>query len=304
LQPQLKGMNMSVIGTNVSALRAANASSRADMGLQKTIERLSTGQRINSASDDAAGNAIATRMTSEVRGLNMAARNANDGISLAQTAEGGLNEVTNMLQRMRELAVQSANGTLSDGDRDNLQAEVTALVSQIGDVAGRTDFNGVGLLDGSNATVTIQTGSAANETVDVTLINATAGELRQFEADGTTQATFRNEADDADVDATVANIDISFADGATAALDILDAALNTVTTAQASLGASQNRLETTVSNITDRVTNITESRSRIQDADFSAESTQLAKYQILNQASTAMLAQANQSQQGVLSLLR
>ena len=295
---------MSVIGTNVSALRAANASSRADMGLQKTIERLSTGQRINSASDDAAGNAIATRMTSEVRGLNMAARNANDGISLAQTAEGGLNEVTNMLQRMRELAVQSANGTLSDGDRDNLQAEVTALVSQIGDVAGRTDFNGVGLLDGSNATVTIQTGSAANETVDVTLINATAGELRQFEADGTTQATFRNEADDADVDATVANIDISFADGATAALDILDAALNTVTTAQASLGASQNRLETTVSNITDRVTNITESRSRIQDADFSAESTQLAKYQILNQASTAMLAQANQSQQGVLSLLR
>jgi flagellin len=280
LQPQLKGMNMSVIGTNVSALRAANASSRADMGLQKTIERLSTGQRINSASDDAAGNAIATRMTSEVRGLNMAARNANDGISLAQTAEGGMNEVTNMLQRMRELSVQSANGTLSDGDRDNLQTEVTALIGQIGDVSSRTDFNGVGLLDGSNASVTIQTGSAANENVTVAL-----GDMRA--------ATLGVDA-----------LDISTAGGATAALTALDTALNTVTTSQASLGASQNRLETTVSNITDRVTNITESRSRIQDADFSAESTQLAKYQILNQASTAMLAQANQSQQGVLSLLR
>ena len=271
---------MSVIGTNVSALRAANASSRADMGLQKTIERLSTGQRINSASDDAAGNAIATRMTSEVRGLNMAARNANDGISLAQTAEGGMNEVTNMLQRMRELSVQSANGTLSDGDRDNLQTEVTALIGQIGDVSSRTDFNGVGLLDGSNASVTIQTGSAANENVTVAL-----GDMRA--------ATLGVDA-----------LDISTAGGATAALTALDTALNTVTTSQASLGASQNRLETTVSNITDRVTNITESRSRIQDADFSAESTQLAKYQILNQASTAMLAQANQSQQGVLSLLR
>ncbi|WOE74763.1 flagellin [Alterisphingorhabdus coralli] len=271
---------MTVIGTNVSAMRAANASSRADMGLQQAIERLSTGQRINNASDDAAGLAIATRMTSEIRGLNMAMRNANDGISLAQTAEGGMNEVTNMLQRMRELAVQSANGTLSGGDRTNLQAEVTALIGQIGDVATRTDFNGVGLLDGSAASVTIQTGSAASETVAVSL-----GDMRA--------ATLG-----------VAPVDISTAAGANTALGLLDTALNTVTTAQANLGASQNRLETTVSNITDRVTNLTESRSRIQDADFSAESTNLARYQILSQASTAMLAQANQSQQGVLSLIR
>ncbi|PIW54038.1 MAG: flagellin FliC, partial [Sphingomonadales bacterium CG12_big_fil_rev_8_21_14_0_65_65_10] len=121
---------MTVIGTNISAMRASSASTSAEMGLSQAIERLSTGKRINSASDDAAGLAIATRMTSEVRGLSMASRNANDGISLAQTAEGGMNEITNMLQRMRELAVQAANGTLSDGDRDNLQVEFTAMVSQ------------------------------------------------------------------------------------------------------------------------------------------------------------------------------
>ncbi|WOE74761.1 flagellin [Alterisphingorhabdus coralli] len=279
---------MTVIGTNVSAMRAANASSRADMGLQQAIERLSTGQRINNAADDAAGLAIATRMTSEIRGLNMAARNANDGISLAQTAEGGLNEITSMMQRMRELAVQSANGTLAAGDRANLQAEVTALVGQINDVAARTTFNGVGLLNGAG-TIAIQTGSGASETVSIATIDATADGLNLTDTTATP---------------AVNTLDISTAGAATTALGTLDTALNSVTTAQANLGASQNRLETTVSNITDRVTNLTESRSRIQDADFSAESTNLARYQILSQASTAMLAQANQSQQGVLSLIR
>ncbi|MEM1132577.1 MAG: flagellin [Pseudomonadota bacterium] len=279
---------MSVIGTNVSAMRAANASSRADMGLQQAIERLSTGQRINNAADDAAGLAVATRMTSEIRGLNMASRNANDGISLAQTAEGGLNEITSMMQRMRELAVQSANGTLAAGDRANLQAEVTALIGQVNDVAGRTTFNGVGLLNAAG-TIAIQTGAGASETVSIATVDATADGLSLTDTGATTPVT---------------TLDISDVAAATAALATLDTALNTVTTAQANLGASQNRLETTVSNITDRVTNLTESRSRIQDADFSAESTNLAKYQILNQASTAMLAQANQSQQGVLSLIR
>ncbi|VAW04618.1 Flagellin protein FlaA [hydrothermal vent metagenome] len=271
---------MTVIGTNVSALRTSFAANQAEMSLAKSIERLSTGRRINSASDDAAGNAIATRMTSEVRGLNMAIRNANDGISLAQTAEGGMNEITNMLQRMRELSVQSANGTLAGGDRANLQTEVTALIAQIGDVATRTDYNGVKLLDGTNASLNIQTGSKATEVVAVTLT---------------------------DVDATalaVNALDISTEAGANSALTALDAALTTITTAQASLGASQNRLQTTVSNLSDRVANITESRSRIQDVDFSAETTALAKAQILSQASTAMLAQANQTQQNVLSLIR
>lgn len=142
---------MTVIGTNVSALRTSYASNKAEMGLAQAMERLSTGRRINSAADDAAGLAVATRMTSDVRGMNAAIRNANDGISLVQTAEGGLNEITNMMQRMRELAVQAATGTLSSGDRGNLNEEVKALQSQISDVAKRTTFNGVNLLN--NGTV-------------------------------------------------------------------------------------------------------------------------------------------------------
>jgi flagellin len=276
----MKGNIMTVIGTNVSALRTLNASRSAEMSLSKAMERLSTGKRINHASDDAAGLSIASRMTAEVRGLNMAVRNANDGISMAQTAEGGMNEIGSMLQRMRELAVQSASGTLTNADRTNLQSEVTELVAQIGDVASRTKFNDVALLDGTNASINIQTGSDSGETVAVTL---------------------------ADVDATalgVAALSVATSAGATAALGTLDTAIDTISSAQATLGAAQNRLQTTVSNLTDRVANISESRSRIEDADFSAETTSLAKAQILNQASTAMLAQANQSQQGVLSLIR
>ncbi|WP_430386861.1 flagellin [Blastomonas fulva] len=271
---------MTVIGTNVAAMRASYASTTAQNSLSKAIDRLSTGKRINSAADDAAGNAIATRMTSQIRGLNQAVRNANDGISLAQTAEGGMNEIVNMVQRMRELAVQSASGTLQNTDRTNLQAEVAELILQIGDVASRTNFNGVALLDGTNATVDVQTGSASGETVAIALT---------------------------DVDATALGINattVATAAGANTALTTIDAALGTLTTAQATLGAAQNRLQATVSSLVNRVTNLSESRSRIQDANFSEESTQLAKAQILSQASTAMLAQANQSQQGVLSLIR
>ena len=274
---------MTVIGTNVSAMRASTASSRAEVGLSQAIERLSTGKRINSASDDAAGLAIATRMTSEVRGLSMASRNANDGISLAQTAEGGMNEITNMLQRMRELAVQAANGTLSDGDRDNLQVEFTAMVSQIDDVANRTNFNGVNVLNAAG-TLNIQTGSSAGEVVTISTYDVTAATL------GVNALVIGDSA-------TPGNVDTD------AALTAIDTALTTVTTAQANLGASQNRLEATVSSLTNRITNLSESRSRIQDADFSAESMNLAKFQVLSQASTAMLAQANQSQQGVLKLI-
>ncbi len=271
---------MTVIGTNVGALRTLNASKSAEMSLSKAMERLSTGKRINNASDDAAGLSIASRMTAEVRGLNMAIRNANDGVSMAQTAEGGMNEIGSMLQRMRELAVQSASGTLTDADRTNLQSEVTELVAQIGDVSSRTKFNDVALLDGTNASINIQTGSDSGENVAVTLTDVDAAALG------------------------VAALSVATSAGATTALDTLDTAIDTISTAQATLGAAQNRLQTTVSNLTDRVANITESRSRIEDADFSAETTSLAKAQILSQASTAMLAQANQSQQGVLSLIR
>jgi len=270
---------MTVIGTNVSALRAANASTAAQSSLSKSIDRLSTGKRINSAADDAAGNSIATRMTSQIRGLNQAVRNSNDGISLAQTAEGGMNEITNMVQRMRELAVQSSTGTLGTEDRANLQAEVTALLAQITEVATKTDFNGVKLLD-TTGTVKIQTGINATDQIDIDLTAV--------------------DVDDLGIDA----VDISTDTSARTAITALGNALNSLTTAQAKLGAGQNRLQATVSSLVNRSTNLSEARSRIQDANFSEESTNLAKAQILSQASTAMLAQANQSQQGVLSLIR
>jgi flagellin len=270
---------MTVINTNVSALRAQNSSRAANNMLGTAMERLSSGKRINSAKDDAAGLSIATRMDAKVRGLNQAIRNSNDGISLAQTAEGAMGEISNILVRMRELAVQSSNGTATTNDRTAMQTEVTALVSQIDDIAKRTDFNGTALLDGT-ATIDIQTGTNAGEVVSMSIADLQAAGLG------------------------VAAVDLSTATGASGALATLDTAIQTVATQRSNLGASQNRLETTVNNLTSTVTNLTEAKSRIQDADFSAESTNLAAAQILSQASTAMLAQANQSQQGVMNLLR
>ncbi|MFA6123364.1 MAG: flagellin [Sphingomonas sp.] len=269
---------MTVIGTNVAALRATNASNAASTALQTSIERLATGKRINSAKDDAAGLAIASSLTSQIRGQNQAIRNANDGIALSQTADGALGEVTNILQRVRELAVQSASGTYADTDRTNLQAEVTQLTGQLTDIQNKTNFNGVSLLGSTAGTVNIQTGSAGTDTVSLAV-----GGL--------------------DLSA-VTGSDISTAGGATTALDALDTALASVNTTRASLGAGQSRLNSVVNNLTNSVSNLTDARSRIEDVDFSTETTSLAKAQILSQASTALLAQANQSQQGVLSLLR
>lgn len=282
---------MTVIGTNVAALRATNASASAGSSLATSLERLSTGKRINSAKDDAAGLAIATKMTAQIRGLNAAARNSNDGISLAQTAEGALGQVSNIVQRIRELAVQSSNGTVTNADRAGLDNESRALLDQINTIASTTDFNGVKLLDGSAASVSIQTGTNASDTVAVGLVDSRAVTLNINKAAvvGTAGAT---------------EIDLSTAANASAALAKLDTALGTVAQGRASLGASQNRLTVTVDNINTTVTNLTEARSRIEDVDFSSETTALAKAQILSQASTAMLAQANQAQQSVLSLIR
>ena len=269
---------MTVINTNTAALRAQNGSRVANEALQSAMERLSTGKRINSAKDDAAGLAISSSMTSQIRGMSQAIRNANDGISLAQTADGALGEVTNMLQRIRELSVQSASGTYSADDRANLQSEVTQLGAQIDSVIANTKFNGVAVFGSSDVTVKVQTGygSADQTTLTVTGINVSA-------ASGS---------------------DISTAAGATTALTNSDAALKAVATTRSSLGAGQSRLESVVNNLSNQVVNLSDARSRIEDADFSAESTNLAKAQILNQASTAMLAQANQSQSGVLNLLK
>jgi flagellin len=276
---------MSVINTNISALKASNASNAADKALGVAMERLSTGKRINSAKDDAAGLAIASGMTADIRGMNQAVRNANDGISFAQTAEGALNEVTNMLQRVRELAVQSKSGTYSTTDRTNLNAEASQLQAQVVDILTNTKFNGVAVFDyaatdTASDAITIQAGSAIGNTVDV---------AKAFlDSDDFATADFA-------VD-TVAN--------ATTTITQMDTNLTAVNTARATLGAAQNRLESVVNNLTTNATNLSDARSRIQDTDYSAETTALAKAQILSQASTAMLSQANQSSQNVLSLLR
>ncbi len=273
-----------IINTNTSALRAQNGGRVANQQLQSAMERLSSGKRINSAKDDAAGLAIASSMTAQIRGMNQAIRNSNDGISFAQTAEGALGEVSNMLQRVRELAVQSKSGTYSTADRTNLNAEATALQAQMADILSNTKFNGVAVFDyaasdTASDDIVIQVGSGT-ETVSVAKAFLNSGNFAagDFAVDSVANAT-----------TTITNI---------------DANLTAVNTARAGLGASQSRLESVVNNLTNVVTNLSDARSRIEDADFSQETTKLAKAQILSQASQAMLAQANQSQQGVLSLLR
>ncbi len=275
---------MNVINTNISAMKAANATSQASKAMGTAMERLSTGKRINSAKDDAAGLAIASSMTSQVRGMNQGIRNANDGISMAQTAEGALSEVTNMLQRQRELVVQASNNTYSSDDLANLKSEMDALNTQITNVLANTEFNGQKLFDasaGSSGTVTIQAG--ANESDVVTI---------DLSADLTS---------DTDLAAAAAVDVTSLASGDIA---LFDTAIKVVSTTRAGLGASQNQLESAVTNLSNGITNLSDARSRIEDTDYSAETTALAKAQILSQASGAMLAQANQSQQNVLSLLR
>lgn len=275
---------MAVINTNISALKASNASSMADKMTGMAMERLSTGRRINSAKDDAAGLAIATSMTSQIRGINQAIRNSNDGIALAQTAEGSLDEITNMLQRIRELGVQSSSGTYADAtDRSYMQAEVDELTAQIDQIITSSEFNGVVLFDGSTANVTIQTGSNAADTVDLAMTDLTT-----LAASGGVASSY----------------DVSTATAANALLTSVSTELDTISNARATLGAGSSRLESAVNNLTSTGVNLSDARSRIMDTDYSAETTALAKAQILSQASTAMLAQANQSQQNVLSLLR
>jgi len=275
---------MAVINTNIGAIRAANASNAAAKLVGTAMERLSTGKRINSTKDDAAGLAISNSMTAQIRGMSQGIRNANDGISLAQTADGALNEVTNMLQRIRELGVQSASGTYQDTtDRAYMQNEVDELTAQIDQVVTNTKFNGVALFDGSTAAVTVQTGANGTDTVDLAMTDLTT-----LAASGGAAGSY----------------DVSTAAAANGVLATVDGELDSINGARATLGAGQSRLESVVNNLTSNVTNLSDARSRIEDADYSQETTAMAKAQILSQASTAMIAQANQSQQNVLSLLR
>ncbi|MFY8196788.1 flagellin [Novosphingobium sp. B1] len=275
---------MAVINTNISAVRATNASNTANKMLGTAMERLSTGKRINGAKDDAAGLAISTTMTSQIKGMGQGVRNSNDGISLAQTADGALNEVTAMLQRIRELAVQSASGTYQDGtDRVYMQSEVDQLTAQVDQIITNTNFNGVQLFDGSVTSITIQAGSDSSDQVVLEI-----ADLTTLQASGGAAGSY----------------DVSTATNANTLLGTLDTELDSISGARSLLGAGQNRLESVINNLNDNITNLSDARSRILDTDYSAETTAMAKAQILSQASTAMIAQANQAQQNVLSLLK
>ncbi len=378
------------INTNVSSLNAQRNLNSSSMDLATSLQRLSSGLRINSAKDDAAGLAISERMTTQIRGMNVAIRNANDGVSLAQTAEGALGSVSDSLQRIRELAVQSANATNSATDRAALDTEAQQLKDEIDRVATQTDFNGVKLLDGTFTNQDFQVGADNGDVITVAAIaNAqssalgtttsasvtlaaattftaiTAGDITIEDASGTaisvgavaadTSATERaaglRDAINAiadqtgvyatndtattltltsanDIVTTIANtattattgitagttstatttgfstLDISTVAGANTAITSMDAALTAVNTARADLGALQSRFESVVSNLSINSENISAARGRIQDTDFAAETASLTRNQILQQAGTAMLAQANQVPQNVLSLLR
>ena len=277
---------MSVINTNVSALYAQNALKTNSRAMNTAMEQLSTGSRINSAKDDAAGLAIGQNMTSQVRGLNQAVRNANDGINMLQTAEGAMVEVSNMLQRMRELAVQASNGTYSTTQRGYLQKEFSALSSQITSINTQTKWNGTAVL--SAATTKFQVGAMSGQTVSVIVSATTLVGL------GISSATFTLSG------ATVA----SGITNASSAITKLDSALGTINAQRATLGAGINRLTYAADNLTNISSNLSASRSTIMDTDYATASTQLSKTQIIQQAATAMLAQANQQPQSVLALLK
>jgi flagellin len=275
---------MSVINTNVKSIVAQNAITVNGRSMSKAMEQLSTGSRINSAADDAAGLAISNKMTSQIRGLNQAVRNANDGISMIQTAEGATKEITNMLQRMRELAVQAANDTNTADDRGALQKENDQLALEITRIADNTSWNGMKLFDetsvGTTGTAKFVVSANADSTIDVAFKKIDATTLTVGANVLTTQA------------------------GATAAVTKADAALKTIDGYRADFGASVNRLTYAADNLANVSQNTSASRSRIQDTDYAATTTELARTQIISQAATAMLAQANQQPQSVLSLLR
>jgi len=393
---------MPVINTNVAATITSNALAKNERAMSQTMERLSTGQRINSAADDAAGLAISSKMTSQIRGLDQAVRNGNDAISMIQTQDGAMIEVTNMLQRMRELAVQAASGTNGSTDRDSLQTEFAALAAQINTIGNDTSWNGVNILDTTATTSNFQIGANAGQTVshtfaqiesgavgtqpangslgyvaanpakskyefDVGADTAQVGDTLSFKIDGvafSAEVTSLNSGEingiklhgsTSAITASAVNIasnsaagnitlkvdntgekltfegtntaalsdflltdvtvkrglvaasqtgDISTQGGATNAIKSLDHMLDKVNTARASAGAVINRLEYAVDNLANVSQNTAASRSRILDADYAAESTELARTQIIQQAGTAMLAQANQQAQSVLALLK
>ena len=278
------------INTNIASLNAQRNLNASQGSLATSMQRLSSGLRVNSAKDDAAGLAIAERMNAQVRGMNVAVRNANDGISMSQTAEGALAQVSNTLQRMRELAVQARNATNSSSDKDSLNKEFSQLQAEISRVLGGTTFNGKHILGADATSMTFQIG--ANTTTDDTITIATS--------DMTQDTTIT-----AVTNSTTALIDASATTGAIGTvIDNIDKALDNINDTRATYGATQSRFDAIITNLQTGVENQSAARSRIMDADFAAETANMSRAQVLQQAGTAMVAQANQLPQQVLKLLQ
>ena len=279
---------MVTINTNISSLKAQASLATNEVNLRNAMESLSTGKRINSAADDAAGLTIAVNFTGQIRSLRQSVRNANDGISMVQTFEGATNAITSMLQRMRELAIQAANSTYSSTDRTNLNTESSQLIQQIALIATNTKWNDQALLTGSVSSITFQLGTSSSDAIDfassVFLGDASSGLGSGLIASG--------------------DVDLTTATGAASALDKIDTAISNVSSARAGMGAIVNRLTYAADNLTNNATHLSESRSRIEDTDYAQATTELSKSQVIHQASTAMLAQANQQPQLVLALLK
>jgi flagellin len=268
------------VNTNIASLTAQRNLNTVTGRLQGNYSRLSSGLRIATAADDAAGLAISERMRSQIRSYGAASRNAQDGISLVQTAEGALAEASNILTRMRELSIQSANGTLSQNDRDTIGTEVNALIEELDRIAASSEFNGFALLDGTATTAAIQVGIQANETIDIGLPDATTATLG--------------------VDA----VDVASVTGANTALGLIDTAIDTLNTARGELGATQNRLNSAYSSILNARENLSAAESRIRDVDVAFETADLTRNTIMQQAAVSILQQANTQPQVALSLLQ
>ncbi len=279
------------VNTNVTSLGVQKNLNRASDALSTSMTRLSSGLKINSAKDDAAGLQIATRMTSQIRGQTMAIKNANDGISIAQTAEGAMQEQTNILQRMRELAVQSRNDNNSASDRDALNKEFAAMSDELTRIADSTQLNGKNLLDGSASTMTFQVGSNSGTMNQISIDLNGKFDAATLTVDKATIAITGTTSDEAEASFQLAITNI-------------DSALQTINDKRADLGASQNRLTSTINNLQNINENAEAARGRVQDTDFAAETAQLTKQQTLQQASTSVLAQANQLPSAVLKLLQ
>ena len=298
---------MAVVNTNINASIAQNALARNERAMNTAMERLSTGQRINAASDDAAGLAISSRMTSQIRGLETGIRNANDAISMISTADGALIEITNMLQRMRELALQAGTGTTTSADRDYLNQEYKNLAVEIERIAQNTQWNGKSILEGtangSSSTVKFQVGANGGQTLAVNFGNVS-------QSGGTIFANFEQSAGLAGNIAATAGWHISASTAAagittaSAAMTKIDSAITVVNSQRATFGAAMNQLTYAVDNLSNVKVNAEASRSRVLDADYAKETSELARTQIIQQAGTAMLAQANQLPQTVLSLIQ